>query len=127
MWSKSIRESSCSCSLPRTALEQVAAKSRVLIEPLIIYWAGKSRAVAQMVESRIFPYSPRRGGCAIKKIPRSILLRADGVVFNLNKIWRNLSTTPSAPKRRLRDILLRSRPPLPCRKCQAVPHSTSPD
>jgi hypothetical protein len=34
------------------------------------------------------------------------------VVFNLNKILWNLITTPSAPERRLRDILLRSRPPL---------------
>src|SRR5215471_9666083 len=47
-----------------------------------------------MVVSRIFPSSPRRGGCAIKKI------------------LPNLVTTPSAPSRRLRDILLRSRPPL---------------
>jgi hypothetical protein len=34
------------------------------------------------------------------------------VVFNLDKILRNLITTPSAPKRRLRDIFLRSRLPL---------------
>src|SRR5262249_17189499 len=40
------------------------------------------------------------------------LVRADGVVFNLNKILWNLITTPSAPKRKLHDILLRSRPPL---------------
>src|SRR5262249_19118001 len=40
------------------------------------------------------------------------LARADGVVFKLNKILWNWITTPSAPERRLRDILLRSRPPL---------------
>jgi hypothetical protein len=34
------------------------------------------------------------------------------VVFNLNKILSNLNTTPSAPERRLRDILWMSRPPL---------------
>jgi hypothetical protein len=34
------------------------------------------------------------------------------VVFNLNKILWNLLTTPSAPERRLRDILWMSRPPL---------------
>jgi hypothetical protein len=31
---------------------------------------------------RALPSSPRRGGCAIKKMSRSILSRADGVVIN---------------------------------------------
>jgi hypothetical protein len=33
-----------------------------------------------------FPSSPRRGGCAIKKKPRSILSRADGVVIQFQQI-----------------------------------------
>ena len=33
-----------------------------------------------------------------RKSRESILSRADGVVFNLNKILWNLITTPSAPK-----------------------------
>src|SRR5215471_1533430 len=50
---------------------------------------------------------PLRGGVAARsrKCREASLVRADGVVFNL-------ITTPSAPQRRLRDILLRSRPPL---------------
>src|SRR5262249_26041354 len=57
---------------------------------------------------------PLRGGVAARsrKSRGASLARADGVVFNLNKILRNLITTPSAPQRRLRDILLMSRPPL---------------
>src|SRR5262245_17951701 len=57
---------------------------------------------------------PLRGGAAARarKSREASLARADGVVFNLNKILRNLITTPSAPQRTLRDILLRSRPPL---------------
>ena len=62
-----------------------------------------------------------------ENIAEASLARADGderseckrdsaqpvnLVFNLNKILWNLITTPSAPQRRLRDILLRSRPPL---------------
>src|SRR5262249_41493946 len=57
---------------------------------------------------------PLRGGVAARSRKRreASLARADGVVFNLNKIPWNLVTTPSAPSRRLRDILLISRPPL---------------
>jgi hypothetical protein len=57
---------------------------------------------------------PLRGGVAARsrKSCEASLARADGVVFNFNKILSNLITTPAAPKRRLRDILLMSRPPL---------------
>jgi hypothetical protein len=48
----------------------------------------------------------------MKKKLRSILSRADGVVISHKQILRNLLTTPSAQKRRLRNILLRSRTPL---------------
>src|SRR5262245_35565289 len=69
-----------------------------------------------MVEWRIFPLlsedSPRRGGCAIKKKSRSVLgSRRRGGVQISTILW-DLITTPSAPQRRLRDILLMSRPPL---------------
>src|SRR5215468_1687596 len=82
-----------------------------------------------MVEWRIEFTPPLRGGVAARSRKRreASLARADGdersecqrdsaqpvmVVFKLNKILRNLITTPSAPQRTLRDILLRSRPPL---------------
>src|SRR5262249_11546018 len=65
----------------------------------------------------ILDTSALRGGVAARsrKHREASLVRADGVVFNLLKILWNLITTPSAPKRRLRDILLRSRPPVPRR------------
>src|SRR5262245_9878655 len=67
---------------------------------------------------------PLRGGVAARSRKSRVasLARADGVVFNLNKILRNLITTPSAPQRRLRNILLRSRPPL-LEEEGKIPHS----
>src|SRR5262245_13144037 len=53
-------------------------------------------AVAQMVVSRIFPSSPRRGGRDINKISRSLLYGADGVVIKFHRILLRLNTTPSA-------------------------------
>jgi hypothetical protein len=66
-----------------------------------------------MAAARFFPSSPSRGGCAIKKKARSILSsRRRGGDQPPTKICWNLITTPSAPQRRLRDILLMARPPL---------------
>src|SRR5262249_2690545 len=63
-----------------------------------------------------FSPPPRGGGGArSRKSREASLSRAHGGGFNLHKILWNLITTPSAPLRRLRDILLRSRPPLPRR------------
>jgi hypothetical protein len=60
-----------------------------------------------------FPSSPRRGRCAINKKPRSILSsRRRGGDQSPEQFCWNLVTTPSAPERRLRDILWMSRPPL---------------
>src|SRR5262245_21888197 len=65
-----------------------------------------------MVVSRIFPSSPRRGGCAIKKTSRSILSprRRGGVQPQQNSA--EFDHHPVRSIRRLRDILLMSRPPL---------------
>ena len=68
--------------------------------------------VAQMVVWRIFPLLSEEGWLRDQKSRAASLARADGVVFNPNKILSNLITTSSAPQRRLRDILLMSRPPL---------------
>ena len=60
-----------------------------------------------------FPLLPEEGWLRDQeKVAKASLARADGVVFELHKILWNLITTPSAPHRRLRDILLKSRPPL---------------
>src|SRR5437773_8311261 len=57
----------------------------------------------------LFPSLKRRGGCAIKKMSRSNLVRADGVVRSAKslglKSFAEL-TTPSAALRRLRAFLL---------------------
>jgi hypothetical protein len=47
--------------------------SKPQLEGLVYPGSRPVGRVAQMVEWRIFPSSPRRGGCAIKKVSRSIL------------------------------------------------------
>src|SRR5215471_11647151 len=65
------------------------------------------------VQALTFPSSPRRGGCAINKKLRSILSRADGVVISHKQNSFGIGSPPRPlHKRRLRNILLRSRPPL---------------
>ena len=53
-------------------------------------------AVAETQSSAIFPSSPRRGGRDLKKISRSLLFGADGVVIKFRRILLRLNTTPSA-------------------------------
>jgi hypothetical protein len=56
---------------------------------LLLSSQGKPRIFASCsrgLRSEIFPSSPRRGGCAIKKKLRSILSRADGVVISYETI-----------------------------------------
>src|SRR5690242_5017000 len=81
-----------------------------------------------MARGRTFPYSPRRGGCAIKKKQRSILSRADGnerseckrdsaqpvmVVINFDKIPSELHHHPGRSIRgSFATFYLLSRPPL---------------
>src|SRR5438105_2409113 len=66
----------------------------------------------------IFPSSPRRGGCAGKKMLRSLRNGADGVVAHkstFKNAFRNLvGERPPRPlhQRWLRDFSLMSRPPL---------------
>jgi len=66
-----------------------------------------------ILRAGFFPSSPRRGGCAIKKNPRSILRRADGVVI---RTARNLMDVSHHPVRSISGcfaiFLLVSRPPL---------------
>jgi hypothetical protein len=60
----------------------------------------------------IFPSSPRVAARSRKRREAS-LARADGVVFNLNKILGGIGSPPRPlHKGGFRDILLRSRPPL---------------
>jgi hypothetical protein len=62
--------------------------------------SGLKGFVAQVMEWRIFPSSPRipeEGWLRDQKSREASLARADGVVFGLNKILWNLITTPSAP------------------------------
>src|SRR2546429_9146792 len=59
--------------------------------------------------------SERRGGCAIKKMLRSLLMKAQtGWSFpdNVTRSAFSIMTTPSAPLRRLRAFLLLAQPPL---------------
>src|SRR5262249_48969686 len=70
------------------------------------------RAVAQPCFEQHSP--PLQGGVAARSIKRSrSSARADGVVSKFKqRICSKFLTTPSAPQRWLRDILLMSRPPL---------------
>src|SRR6266850_1808034 len=61
------------------------------------------------------PSSERRGGCAIKKMLRSLLMKAQtgwSVPDNVSTSTFTIMTTPSAPLRRLRVFFLLAQPPL---------------
>src|SRR5437867_12020868 len=61
------------------------------------------------------PPSERRGGCAIKKMLRSLLVKAQtgwSVPDNVTTSTFTIMTTPSAPLRRLRVSFLLAQPPL---------------
>ncbi len=67
------------------------------------------------MQGRVFPSSERRGGCAIKKMLRSLLMKAQtgwSVPDNVSRSTFTLMTTPSAPLRRLRAFFLLAQPPL---------------
>ena len=85
------------------------------------YSNGCGGAVAAVYEGvnelqdRVFPSSERRGGCAIKKMLRSLLMKAQtGWSFpdNVTRSTFSIMTTPSAPLRRLRAFFLLAQPPL---------------
>ena len=66
-------------------------------------------------QDRVFPSSERRGGCAIKKMLRSLLMKAQtgwSVLDNVSTSTYTIMTTPSAPLRRLRAFFLLAQPPL---------------
>src|SRR5215510_14343844 len=69
------------------------------------------------VEYRLFPSSQRRGGRDINKCCEASFVGADGVVSSAKcsglRVFAEL-TTPSAPLRWLRGILLMAQPPLLC-------------
>src|SRR5947209_10888445 len=67
------------------------------------------------LQGRVFPSSERRGGCAIKKMLRSLLMKAQtgwSVPYNVTTSTFTIMTTPSAPLRRLRAFFLLAQPPL---------------
>src|SRR6267142_2012067 len=67
------------------------------------------------LQGRVFPSSERRGGCAIKKMLRSLLMKAQtgwSVPDNVTRSTFTIMTTPSAPLRRLRAFFLLAQPPL---------------
>src|SRR5438128_9124330 len=67
------------------------------------------------LQDRAFPSSERRGGCAIKKMLRSLLMKAQtgwSVPDNVSTSTFTIMTTPSAPLRRLRVFFLLAQPPL---------------
>jgi len=67
------------------------------------------------LQERLFPSSERRGGCAIKKMLRSLVMKAQtGWSFpdNVTTSAFYIMTTPSAPLRRLRTFFLLAQPPL---------------
>ena len=67
------------------------------------------------LKGRVFPSSERRGGCAIKKMLRSLLMKAQtgwSVPDNVSTSTFTIMTTPSAPLRRLRVFFLLAQPPL---------------
>ena len=81
----------------------------------------KAQTVAALYEGvnelqgRVFPSSERRGGCAIKKMLRSLLMKAQtgwSVPDNVRTSTFTIMTTPSAPLRRLRVFFLLAQPPL---------------
>src|SRR2546422_3558335 len=61
------------------------------------------------LQGRVFPSSERRGGCAIKKMLRSLLTKAQtgwSVPDDVSTSTCTIMTTPSAPLRRLRAFFL---------------------
>ena len=67
------------------------------------------------LQERVFPSSERRGGCAIKKMLRNLLVKAQtgwSVPDNVTTSALTTMTTPSAPLRRLRVFFLLVQPPL---------------
>src|SRR5215510_13918497 len=76
----------------------------------------------------VFPSLERRGGCASKKKSRSHRSSADGVVAHKPRFGINCCKMacerPPRPlhQRRLRDILLMSRPPLLCKEGNGAHH-----
>src|SRR2546427_1012083 len=66
-------------------------------------------------QGRVFPSSERRGGCAIKKMLRSLLMKAQtgwSVPDTVTTSTFTIMPTPSAPLRRLRAFFLLAQPPL---------------
>src|SRR2546430_16065036 len=67
------------------------------------------------LQGRVFPSSERRGGCAIKKMLRSLPMKAQtgwSVPDNVSTSTFTIMTTPSAQVRRLRAFFLLAQPPL---------------
>src|SRR5258705_5092895 len=67
------------------------------------------------LQGRVFPSSERRGGCAIKEMLRSLLMKAQtgwSVPDNVSTSTFTIMTTPSSPLRRLRAFFLLAQPPL---------------
>src|SRR2546426_1117659 len=68
------------------------------------------------LQGTVFPSSERRGGCAIKKMLRSLLMKAQtgwSVLDNVTTSTFTIMTPPSAPLRRLLAFFLLAQPP-PC-------------
>src|SRR2546427_733514 len=66
-------------------------------------------------QDRVFPSSERRGGCAVKKMLRSLLMKAQtgwAVPDKVTKSTCTIMTTPSSPLRRLRAFFLLAQPRL---------------
>src|SRR3989449_7351982 len=67
------------------------------------------------LQGRVFPSSERRGGCAIKKMLRSLLMKTQtgwSVPDNVTTSTFTIMTTPSAPLRWLRAFFFLAQPPL---------------
>src|SRR6267142_1502588 len=107
--------------IPLSCRNEAASLPISPAEPVIIAIDMRPRAVAALYEGvnelqgRVFPSSERRGGCAIKKMLRSLLMKAQtGWSFpdDVTTSAFTIMTTPSAPLRRLRTFFLPAQPPL---------------
>ena len=89
----------------------VSLRSAVKVFKRAVYCSGGLNEL----QERVFPSSERRGGCAIKKMLRSLLMKAQtgwSVPDNVTTSTFTIMTTPSAPLRRLRAFFLLAQPPL---------------
>src|SRR5258705_13003824 len=66
------------------------------------------------LQGRVFPSSERRGGRAIKKMLRSLLMKAQtgwSIADNVTTFTFNIMVTPSAPLRKLCAFFFLGQPP----------------